>query len=241
MFGFFKKHPGPIPAAQLKYMVAEFELSDHAFRIAVPEAADFDAPGAVYIEQTDLTAAGTFNATQHRVLLDLLCDFPKAGRGRRSHGSMRITLRLHKPAQDAASDLLIREQLLRALQSELKKNYQAINDRVRSEGIAAGKSAQDRHDELIDFRADTDEAFHDKQYRHQRWVTHRVSGAKNHGVYSIALDPQHYLSVDFEHQHAQGSPLDELLLHSQPYEEAIMKTCRVVYAEAKKTSIPDEE
>ena len=225
----FKKNNGPIAPDKLRYTPLRFDLSGNILELAIPDNVSPDMPPTELIPVLDINAPAAFKDANRVALMKVMYDFPRPGWRKRDYGSMTVTLRVHQKPVSYTGDIFQREHLIKAVQVDLKNDYQAFNDKVMKDGLAAGKLSVDLLDEMINFCGNTDQWFEDIASNGKNWVRHIITGLESHGIYCIALDQDDYLTIDFEFMAANDVYLSDLRDIARVYMDSIMSRVKLNY------------
>lgn len=241
MFGLFKKSNGPIAPENLRYRPLRFDLSGNILELAIPDNVSPDMPPTELIPVFDINSPNAFKDANRVALMKVMYDFPRPGWRKRDYGSMTVTLRVHQKPVSYEGDIFQREHLIKAVQVDLKNDYQAFNDKVMKDGLAAGKLEYDLLGEMINFCGNTDEWFNDHMCNDTLWVEHFIGGIEHHRVYCTALSSDTYLSLDFEDMNASDTYFDEMMEISTPYVNAILNTIKLTFLGAQDVKFVKKE
>ena len=229
MFGLFKKNSGPIAPDNLRYTPLRFDLSGNILELAIPDNVSPDMPPTALIPVFDIHAPAAFKDANRVALMKVMYDFPRPGWRKRDYGSMTVTLRVHQKPVSYTGDIFQREHLIKAVQVDLKNDYQAFNDKVMKDGLAAGRLSVDIVDEMMNFCGNTDEWLEDFVFNSKIWVRHIITGLESHGIYCIALEQESYISIDFEFMAASDVHLSDLRNIAGAYMDSIMSQVKLNY------------
>lgn len=227
MLGLFRKNDGSPPVEQLNFIPFLFDLSGNILEISIPDNISPDMPLTERVPGIDLEASNTFKSSNQIPLMKVMYDFSKPGWRKLDYGSMVMTIWLHKKPVSYLGDIFERTNLIKAVQIDLKNNYQAFNDKVWNEGLADGKLSVDLVNEMINFSGNTEEEIIDHKLNERLWVEHFLGGLENHRVYCTSITNSHYVSIDFEDMAASNIHFDEMIEISTPYSNAIMNTAKL--------------
>jgi len=215
------------PVDKLTFKLFRFDLPDSSLEISIPEKIfDRILPTIIHrpikSKETDI-----FNSENKRQFMRAIYDFPKNTWFNKKYGSMIMTACLHIKPETYTENIMHRENLIKAIQLDLKHRYQEFNDRTWHNGLASGKLSTDLINETMNFSANTDEKIQNNIFNNKRWISHFIGGLEKHRVYCIALTNNHYLSIDFEDKSEKNIPFDKMIEISTPYSDAIMQTAKI--------------
>lgn len=221
------KNPSPVPIDQAQTKELCFTIGGSKFNLTIPENVSPDMPPTELVPHLDISTPEVFKDSKRIPLMKVLYDFPRPGWRKRNYGSMAVSVWVCKISDEFTGDIFDRNQLIEAIQVDLKSMYQAFNEKVWQEGLAAGKLSINLVDEMMNFPGYSDESFEDHDFNGSHWVTHVITGLETHGLYYTPLTRQHYVCVDFEHMGDNDVYLGQLLEFSVKYEEAIIRTAKL--------------
>ena len=143
MLNLFRKNNGPLPPDKLRYTPLRFDLSGNILELAIPDNVSPDMPATELIPVFDIHAPAAFKDANRVALMKVMYDFPRPGWRKRDYGSMTVTLRVHQKPVSYTGDIFQREHIIKAVQVDLKNDYQPFNDKVMKDGLAAGRLEYD--------------------------------------------------------------------------------------------------
>lgn len=224
MLKLFNTVKRPVPIEKARFKPLRFNLSGNILELSIPDNVSPEMPPTELIPDLDINSAETFRGASKIPLMKVMYDFPRPGWRKRDYGSMALTLWLHKKPATFEDDIFQREHLIKAIQVDLKNDYQSFNEKVWNDGLAAGKLSVDLVDEMMNFSGNSDEEIIDHKINSTLWVEHFISGLERHRVYCSAISKSSYLCIDFEDMHSNGTFFDEMIEVSTPYSDAIIKS-----------------
>jgi hypothetical protein len=229
---------GPLLVDHIDFQVQghtplDFDLAGNRLRVELPLPFSKGMPPTKLVPDFDLHDPQAFGGARKHALLKVMWDIPRPRFWQPDYGSVALTLWVHKNPDPVHFNLFERDSFILAIQEDLKAEYDEYNQRTWEEGLAAGRLSIDVGDDLISFGRNSDERFSDHQFNQRQWLKHRIVGVETHGIYCTPIDPNAYLSLDFEFMRNKRISDTRLADKMTPFTDSVVATAELVSASSE--------
>jgi len=205
----------------------DFNLAGNRLQVELPLPFSKDMPPTKLTPDFDLQDPQAFGDARKRALLKVIWDIPRTRVWQPDYGSVVMTLWVQKNPDPRRFDIFKRDELILAVQENLKSDYDEYNEKTWEEGLAAGRLSIDVGDDLISSCRDTDEYITDHRFNHDAWIRHIIVGIETHSIFCAPVGDEHYISVDFEFMPNTGLFAAEFASMCDSFTERVMDSVHI--------------